>query len=159
MYHNSLALQCLHQAGRPHPSHHSPAYLPTCLCMPPQVLINEERTEGRDAGGGGLLERENQRLRLQLELLYCKVGGWATPHHTTPLDVNWCTCFTMGVHTFNDPNDSKLEFVCLPWSEVCSARVTSLLLLLLLMTPSHAPPFLLCLSLFVCCGRRYALQE
>ena len=25
-----------------------------------------------------------------------------------------------------------LEFVCLPWSEVCSARVTSLLLLLLL---------------------------
>ena len=24
-----------------------------------------------------------------------------------------------------------LEFVCLPWSEVCSARVTSLLLLLL----------------------------
>ena len=27
---------------------------------------------------------------------------------------------------------SVLEFVCLPWSEVCSARVTSLLLLLLL---------------------------
>ena len=26
-----------------------------------------------------------------------------------------------------------LEFVCLPWSEVCSARVTSLLLLLLLL--------------------------
>ena len=28
---------------------------------------------------------------------------------------------------------SVLEFVCLPWSEVCSARVTSLLLLLLLL--------------------------
>ena len=30
------------------------------------------------------------------------------------------------------PFSSVLEFVCLPWSEVCSARVTSLLLLLLL---------------------------
>ena len=29
------------------------------------------------------------------------------------------------------PFSSVLEFVCLPWSEVCSARVTSLLLLLL----------------------------
>ena len=29
-----------------------------------------------------------------------------------------------------------LEFVCLPWSEVCSARVTSLLLLLLLLLDS-----------------------
>ena len=31
------------------------------------------------------------------------------------------------------PFSSVLEFVCLPWSEVCSARVTSLLLLLLLL--------------------------
>ena len=31
---------------------------------------------------------------------------------------------------------SVLEFVCLPWSEVCSARVTSLLLLLLLLIKS-----------------------
>ena len=37
------------------------------------------------------------------------------------------------------PFSSVLEFVCLPWSEVCSARVTSLLLLLLLLygTANH----------------------
>ena len=35
---------------------------------------------------------------------------------------------------------SVLEFVCLPWSEVCSARVTSLLLLLLLSNGLVQPP-------------------
>ena len=35
------------------------------------------------------------------------------------------------------PFSSVLEFVCLPWSEVCSARVTSLLLLLLLLLHHH----------------------
>ena len=35
------------------------------------------------------------------------------------------------------PFSSVLEFVCLPWSEVCSARVTSLLLLLLLLLTPH----------------------
>ena len=34
-----------------------------------------------------------------------------------------------------------LEFVCLPWSEVCSARVTSLLLLLLLHRGTDTCPF------------------
>ena len=43
--------------------------------------------------------------------------------------------------SFLDPFSSVLEFVCLPWSEVCSARVTSLLLLLLLLlTPTSMPP-------------------
>ena len=42
------------------------------------------------------------------------------------------------------PFSSVLEFVCLPWSEVCSARVTSLLLLLLLMLGSS------CSNLFTC---------
>ena len=41
------------------------------------------------------------------------------------------------VTTEYSPFSSVLEFVCLPWSEVCSARVTSLLLLLLLLiTPA-----------------------
>ena len=31
------------------------------------------------------------------------------------------------------PSSFVLEFICLPWSEVCSARVTSLILLLLLL--------------------------
>ena len=39
-----------------------------------------------------------------------------------------CFCFLYGTNI-----SSVLEFVCLPWSEVCSARVTSLLLLLLLL--------------------------
>ena len=49
--------------------------------------------------------------------------------------------FILLLYRYHCPNDelhvlamfsSVLEFVCLPWSEVCSARVTSLLLLLLL---------------------------
>ena len=44
-----------------------------------------------------------------------------------------CVCLRMCMPVYLSPRTHLvLEFVCLPWSEVCSARVTSLLLLLLL---------------------------
>ena len=39
---------------------------------------------------------------------------------------------SLAVLQFPSPHSSVFEFVCWPWSEVCSARVRSLLLLLLL---------------------------
>ena len=82
-------------------------------------------------GGMGFIpERNFMTMMMMMNTLYCvKPNKKKYNHHY----INTAICDNSNSYLMIDPFSSVLEFVCLPWSEVCSARVTSLLLLLLLL--------------------------
>ena len=86
-------------------------------------------------GGMGFIpERNLMTMMMMMNTLYCvKPNKKKYNHHY----INTAICDNSNSYLMIDPFSSVLEFVCLPWSEVCSARVTSLLLLLLLLLDDY----------------------
>ena len=82
-----------------------------------------------------LLSTQNKRKRIEVRVgvmakRQCQVVIFRNQRNQRNRIINLLIYryYFIYLHTY-----SVLEFVCLPWSEVCSARVTSLLLLLLLL--------------------------